>query len=338
MKPQTKKALRIIIFALVGVFLLFLVFRNIKWNDFYNGIKQADIRWVIAAMIIGAYGHWLRAARWTIMLKSIGYSNAQTYPGFLSVLAGYFINLAIPRAGEISRCALMGDVCKIPVQKLIGTVVTERIIDLLMTGLIVILVLWLQFDLLYDFTDKNILTPLSNKFNAFYQFSLFYPIIIGAVIVSFVVFYILKKRAKSRTKKENKLINFITGILDGAKSIIRLNHPFMFILQTFGIWLTYLGSTICILKAFSFTHAEGFFTGLSVLLFSTIGVIVPAPGGIGSIWTTQNGLMEIYNYSLEHATLFAGLLFFTQVIGFILLGTFALIHLSILKNKNNATS
>ncbi|MBX2986098.1 MAG: flippase-like domain-containing protein [Bacteroidia bacterium] len=339
MTPQSKKIIRITIFSLIGALVLFLVFRNINWKQFLQGLKQANLFWIGTAMIVGALGHWIRAARWTIMLKSIGYNSARTYPGFLTVLAGYLINLAIPRAGEISRCALMGDVCKIPVQKLIGTVVTERIIDLLMTVLIVVLVLWLQFDLLFDFTDKNILTPLSQKFKSFYEFSLFYPIVLCIVAFVFAGYYWIVRRKKNKlNSQEGKLIGFVNGIIEGAKSILKLNKPVIFTLQTFAIWLTYLGSTISILKAFEFSQSEGFFTGLSVLLFSTIGVIVPAPGGVGSIWTTQNGLMEIYGYSLEHATLFASLLFFTQVIGFIILGTFALIHLSIMKNKINATS
>lgn len=339
MTPQSKKIIRITIFSLIGALVLFLVFKNINWKQFLQGLKQANLFWIGTAMIVGALGHWIRAARWTIMLKSIGYNSARTYPGFLSVLAGYLINLAIPRAGEISRCALMGDVCKIPVQKLIGTVVTERIIDLLMTVLIVVLVLWLQFDLLFDFTDKNILTPLSQKFKSFYEFGLFYPIVLSIIALVFVGYYWIVRRKKNKLNtQEGKLIGFVNGIIEGAKSILKLNKPVIFTLQTFAIWFTYLGSTISILKAFGFSQSEGFFTGLSVLLFSTIGVIVPAPGGVGSIWTTQNGLMEIYGYSLEHATLFASLLFFTQVIGFIILGTFALIHLSIMKNKSNATS
>lgn len=338
MTSKTKKLLRIVFFALIGVIVLFLVFRNIDWYKFLQGVSEAKLSWILLAMVVGALGHWIRAARWTIMLRSIGYNSAKTYPGFLSVLAGYFINLAIPRAGEISRCALMGDVCKIPVQKLIGTVVTERIIDLLMTAFIVALVLWLQFELLYGFTNNNIFIPLSDKFKAFYEFSLFYPIIIGVAFIGFVLYALFKKKQKANNQKENKIFRFITGILDGVKSVFQLNQPILFTLQTFGIWLTYLGSTICILQAFSFTEAEGISTGLSVLLFSTIGVIVPAPGGIGSIWTTQNGLIEIYGYSLEHATLFASLLFFTQVIGFIILGTFALVHLSILKSKSDAQS
>ena len=323
------------IFSLIGAFVLYLVFRNTDFVVFFTEIKKTKFQWIIAAMLVGALGHWIRAARWTLMLKSMGYE-ARTYPGFLAVISGYLVNLAIPRAGEISRCALMSNVTNIPVQKLIGTVVTERVIDLVMTVLIIVLVLFIQFDLLFAFTDKNILTPLGSKLSVFYETILFYPIVIAFIAGVVLAWRFFSKKQKNMNRGENRIIIFLVGIFEGVKSVFQVKKPVLFVLETFGIWMSYLASTLCILQAFSFTQHEGLFTGLSVLLFSTIGVIVPAPGGVGSIWTTQNGLMEIYQYPEEQATLFATILFFTQVIGFVVMGIYALIHLSIMKSKINA--
>lgn len=330
-----QSVLKFIIFGGVGALVIFLVFRNIDFTTFFEGLKKADLFWIILAMLTGFVGHWIRAARWSLLLHSMGY-RAPVYPGFLAVMSGYFINLAIPRAGELSRCTLMGSVTGIPVQKLIGTVVTERILDLIMTALIVLLVLSLQFDLLYSFTAKTV-QPLAQKIATLSQNPFFYPLL-SVTIIAGIIGIRFFNRIQKKKSGQNRIILFLTGIWEGVKSIFSINKPLLFIFETLAIWITYLLSTFFILKAFSFTETEGILTGLSVLLFSTIGVIVPAPGGMGSIFTIQNGLTEIYQYRVEEATLFAFVLFFTQVIGFVLIGSFAMIHLSFLKkNKNEAS-
>jgi uncharacterized protein (TIRG00374 family) len=337
LKPKTKKILKTSTFTLIGAFVIFLIFRNTDFSQLYNNAKQANVFWLIAAMMVGMLGHWIRAARWKIMLNSLNYK-VKTYPGFLSVISGYFINLAIPRAGEISRCALMSGVSGVPVQTLIGTVVTERIIDLIMTVFIIFSVLFLQFDLLFEFTNRTLFTPLMDKLNPIVSNGLFWPIFIVALIIFFLGIRFLLFKRKKYEPGQSKLTALLKGFADGLQSIFKLKNPTYFIIMTFGIWFTYLLSTFCILQAFIFSTGEGLLKALSVLLFSTIGVIIPAPGGVGSIWVTQNGLIEIYNYTLENATLIGSMLFFVQVIGFVILGTFALIHLGILKNKKNAAS
>jgi uncharacterized protein (TIRG00374 family) len=334
--------LKFIVFTGIGVLVVYLVFRNINFEKFFEGLKQAHLFWIVVAMLTGIAGHWIRAARWSLLLSSMGY-RAPIYPGFLSVISGYFINLAIPRAGELSRCTLMSSVTGIPVQKLIGTVVTERILDLVMTALIVLLVLSLQFDILFGFTTE-LLAPLITKISSLSNNTFFYPVLFLFFLLGIGAILFLQRQQKlhkqhnKNASSQNRIVLFLIGIWEGVKSIFSLHKPFLFILETLAIWVSYLLSTYFILKAFPFTEAEGLLTSLSVLLFSTIGVIVPAPGGIGSVITTQNGLMEIYQYPMEEATLFAFVLFFTQVVGFILLGTFAMIHLSIMKKSKNATS
>lgn len=331
-KPVWRKSFKTIAFTLLGAFILFMVFRKTDFNQLLSEASEAKFFWIVLALVVGAWGHWIRAARWTLMLDSMDYK-VTTYPGFLSVISGYLINLAIPRAGELSRCALMGQVTGVPVQTLVGTVVTERIIDLIMTVLIIFSVLLLQFQLLYDFTRINFLTPLSTKLNSLIQ-SDYFSIIVVFIVLIFVLilWFILKKKAVKPTN-ENKWILLLKGFAKGIKSVFTLKKPILFIVYTFGIWFTYFLSTVCIMQAFEFTASMTLITGLSILMFSTLGVIAPAPGGVGSIYTTKLGLIEIYNLPDSQATTFASILFFTQVVGFVILGTFALIQLGIMKSK-----
>jgi glycosyltransferase 2 family protein len=341
-----KKLVKNIVFAILGGLILFLVFRKTDVNALWEDIALTKKEWIIAALIVGAWGHWIRASRWTIMLKSMDY-NVKTYPGFLTVLSGYLINLAIPRAGEVSRCALMSQVTGVPANTLIGTVVTERIIDLVMTIIIVFSVLSLQYQLLSDFTYQFFLLPFLDKWNHWNP-EPFALILMFAISIAVIVLLVMLGRKKQKSSKNNtsdevnhevidvkpsRWMSLIEGFLKGIKSVLQLKQPLLFICYTFAIWGTYLMSTYCITQAFEFTAEGGLLLSLSVLLFSTIGVILPAPGGVGSIYTTGLGLQEIYGYSEPKATVFASVLFFTQVIGFVTLGTFSLIHLSLMKNK-----
>jgi uncharacterized protein (TIRG00374 family) len=341
-----KKLLKNIVFTILGALILFLVFRKTDFNTLWKDIALTKKEWIIAALIVGAWGHWIRASRWSIMLKSMDY-HVKTYPGFLTVLSGYLINLAIPRAGEVSRCALMSQVTGVPANTLIGTVVTERIIDLVMTIIIIFSVLSLQYTLLSDFTYQYFLSPMLDKWNAWNPSPLAIILLFAVPMAVMVLFVVLRrKKQKSSPKKTTDMasqdvidlkpsrwMSLIEGFLKGIKSILQLKQPLLFILYTFAIWGTYLMSTYCITQAFEFTAEGGILMSLSVLLFSTIGVILPAPGGVGSIYTTGLGLQEIYGYSEPKATVFASVLFFSQVIGFVILGTFSLIHLSLMKNK-----
>lgn len=325
------------LFTLLGIGILYLVFRNVSFDSVWQAASKAHLPWILMAMAIGILGHWIRGARWVLMLRSMSYK-PKYYPAFLSVIAGYFINLAIPRAGEISRCGLMSNVSGIPVQKLIGTVVTERIIDLIMTVIIVFLVLLIQFETLFHFTQTWLFNPLQERFSSLLNNPgrLILTSFIALTMFFLVVFFFKKARRKERG--QNRIILFLMGIGEGVRSIFKLKSPVLFIVQTVAIWTTYLGSTYCIIRAFDFASDLHLGSALSVLLFSTIGVIVPAPGGVGSIWTTQNGLMEIYAFPESQATALASVLFFTQVVGFVILGIFALVQLGMLKNKRNETS
>jgi glycosyltransferase 2 family protein len=334
---KQKKTIRFFVFLIVGVFILYLVFRKTDFETMLDGLYHANILWIVLAMTVGLFSHWIRASRWRIMIESLGY-NGSTYKGFLSVISGYFVNLGVPRAGEITRCALMSSVTEVPVEKLIGTVVTERIIDLIMTVLIVFLVLFVQFDQLYGFAYELAFEPLLNKLAIWSSSWIFYTAI--AVFVAFSIWVGIKlfgKKAKSK-RKLGKFAKIQEGFADGIKSVFALNKPWLYLFYTFAIWFCYFLTTFLVFKAFGFTSHESPAVALAVLLFSTLGVIVPAPGNVGAVYAIQNGMMEVYKYGENEATLFASVLFFGQVALFVVFGILSFLQLSILKRRQNGTS
>jgi len=139
---QRKKILSSVLFFLIGVSVFWLVYRNFNFNELLNALKNIRFRWIIVSITFGLLSHFIRAIRWKMLIEPMGYK-----PGlsnlFLSVIVLYFTNLIIPRGGEITRCTVISKYEQVPFVKLAGTVLVERITDLLAFALILlILVLW----------------------------------------------------------------------------------------------------------------------------------------------------------------------------------------------------
>ena len=130
-------------FLLIGVLLLYLAFRGNDFNQLIQDIKNAKYGYVALSLLFGAGAYWARGARWLIILEPMGY-NPKLSNSVYAIIIGYFANLAIPRIGEITRCTTMNQVEKIPVDKLFGTVILERIIDLMILLSLTVVVIFLK--------------------------------------------------------------------------------------------------------------------------------------------------------------------------------------------------
>ena len=125
-----KKIATYLLFIGISVLLLYLTFRKTDFADVFEKIKQVNYTFIILSFLATMLSHLLRAWRWQLLLEPMGYK-ARLHTGFYSILIGYLANYAIPRGGEVARCGIMQRTDKIPIDKLFGTVVTERIIDVL---------------------------------------------------------------------------------------------------------------------------------------------------------------------------------------------------------------
>ena len=124
------KILKYILFFGIGVLLLFLAFKNQNPSELISQLKNVNYTWVLLSMAFGFIAIISRGIRWVILLKNMNYKSS-TLNSIYSVAIGYFTNLAIPRAGEVTRCTSLSEVEKIPFNKLFGTIILERTIDFL---------------------------------------------------------------------------------------------------------------------------------------------------------------------------------------------------------------
>ena len=306
---KQKDIIKYLIFALIGVLIVYFIQKNFSFKDFHESIKLAKIQFVLISLLIGVLAVFIRALRWQLLLKPMGYETRLSN-AYHATMSGYLVNLGIPRSGEVYRCAVFSKSDNVPVNVLVGTVLSERILDLLMLMLVLIGSVWLQFDLLYDYINVNVISKLQDN-----------KLALGIVVLVLLAGLVVVFKAKTIFNAKTKIGKVFLGFFEGIKSIFTLQQPILFILYTIGIWVCYWLMTYTILLAFDFTAFLGPSGGLSTLVFSTLGVIVPAPAGSATIFSIYFGLNQIYHIPVQQAQSLAVVMFSSNIIMIILSGT-----------------
>ena len=165
----SKKAVSVIqyIFFLgVGVLLLWLGFRKLELAEVWIDIQNANYGWLFAGLVFAIVSHVFRAMRWNLLIHSSGYKTRLSST-FYAVMIGYLANTAVPRMGEFARCGVLSKKEKIPFNTLFGTVISERVFDLIVLATIIFLIIVLQMDLVgafvFDVGDLGAEGPYSSS-------------------------------------------------------------------------------------------------------------------------------------------------------------------------------
>jgi len=337
-----KNVLKFVLFLGIGIGLIYLIVRKITADDWKNikvAASNANYFWVGLSLLIGAFSHFLRALRWRLLIEPIPASEDGTggkKPGvlntFCSVIIGYMANYALPRLGEVSRCGVLSRYEKISFAGLVGTVVVERIIDLLVMFLFFLLMLLLSFSKVYTIIRVKGTAILESKWESVKHIN---PVILIVVVVVLVggVWFLYKKK----DHLFGFVRKFITNFLGGIKSVGNLKKPFLFWFYSVAIWLMYLLMLYVCFFCFSETSHLTLADALVVLMFGTFGVIAPVPGGIGAYqWLVISALTHIYFISQNISFTIAWILWGSQLILIVFLGLVSLLILPII-NKNDET-
>ena len=264
MNLKIKKILKVIIPLLFGGALVWYLFTIIPPETLLEYFKNANYWWIALGLLFGILSHLSRAYRWKFMLEPLGYK-PRFINSTLAVLIGYFVNLAIPRAGEVSRATVMTNYEGIPFEKGFGTIVAERIADLIMMFLIIGITLLIQFDFIVELLTKNV-----------------DPIKIGVIFVLCVgfgyLFYTYVRKAKNGIGL--KIKNFAKSLIEGVTSIFRMKNKWAFIFHTVFIWVMYILMFWATIPAINGLDVP--FGGILVGFIAGGFSIAATNGGIGS--------------------------------------------------------
>lgn len=334
MNKNTKAVIQFIILLGVGILLVWLSFKSVwpKKEEIFKAFQNANYFWVSISICIAFLSHFLRAYRWNYLLKPLGYK-VKSFNSLAAVLVGYFANYGLPRMGEITRCTLVRKYDNVPFEIALGTVITERIVDMFLLLVIFFLTLFAQFGQLKDLSARLIFNPLMEKLEGVGSSPIKLIILFSLLAVVLVSFFMLRKKMANLLK--GKIGNILTGFGKGLSSIKDMDHKFQFVLLSLGIWASYFYSLYACFFAFSGTAHLGHSECLVLLLFGTFGVIF-TPGGLGVYPAIITGLLtSTYHVDEISAFSFPWMVWSSQFVLVVCLGIASLVLFPIINKSNN---
>lgn len=306
--------------GLAGV-LLYLVFRNIEWAEFWERAKSVDYTWVIISILLSIIAYVARAYRWNILLEPLGY-NLKTSRTTLAVLIGYLANLALPRLGEITRCGVLNRNDKVAVPAALGSVVTERIIDVFTLLLLILISLVTESDRLYKFLST-----------AYRDLSIPSYVIWAALIVCAIGFIMLIIFIRKKDQLKGKFAELIKGFVSGFLSLKDVKRPLGFIVATVVLWLVYFLMSYIIVFSLPETTHLGIGAGLMLLITGGIALSIPVQSGFGTYHGMIAGMLVLYSIDETTGVFLATLLHTSQIVAVALFGSVALVISALLRRK-----
>jgi uncharacterized protein (TIRG00374 family) len=298
-----------------------------KWDYLKGTWDNAHKGWLTAMAVLSIISHVMRAERWRMLLKPVGF-DARLSSSFLSLMVGYLINLIIPRGGEISRSYNLYKLDKIPVIESFGTVVIERIVDLVCLLLVIVISFLFESKKLFAFIAT---LPLSANGSSKFIILLYaLPVLL---IFGLLFYWILKTNKKINTTVRKLWASFRDGML----SILKLERKGLFTFYSGFIWVLYFAMSYTVLKAFPATSGLGFNAVLSLFAIGAIAMAAPLPGGMGSYHVlVPQGLFFLYNVPLPDAVAFTFIFHGWQTALYIVFGALSLVITSFVVKKDSA--
>lgn len=304
----------------LGVFLVWYSYYKTSAEDrqqiFYY-IKEADLFWVGISIFLGILGHVSRAIRWNYLLQPLGYKPRLSNNIFI-ILMAYLTNLGVPRTGEILRATALTTYENVPFEKGFGTIITERVIDVIMLLLIIIVTLVLQTEIILGYL-QNIGIPFKSI-----------TILLLAGLLGLILFSAFVK--KSTHKIAIRVKAFVKGLIAGVLSIFKMKHKWAFVLHTLFIW----GCYIAMLWVIKFTVPETTYLSLSQLMVAFVAgalAMMFTNGGIGLYPIAVSKALAIFGISTISGNAFGWIMWISQTLMVVVFGAISFLVLP-LWNRN----
>jgi uncharacterized protein (TIRG00374 family) len=346
LKLSLKDLVQLIIFTSVGAFILHLLWssqtasyaeecaiRGIPSSQcnlldkLIDDYKSCSPFWILTVSIVYMMSNVFRALRWQQMLVPLGIQT-HFYNAFFTTMVGYFVNLGVPRSGEVARGALMSKYEKKPFEKIFGTIILDRTID--------VFSLLIMLGLGFIFCFENLWSYINEKApDLVASLPYYFAAIIALGIIGLVLlFFFLRHTSDTSNKFLSKVNSVVTGLLDGVKSIQKVQNIPLFMIYSIGIWLCYYLMNYLMFFAYPPTAHLGPSDGLLVFNFGALGMVFPSPGGMGTYHAMIMEALEVTGINSLNGFSFAMILFFTiNMFCNILFGLMGLILLPIFNRK-----
>ena len=317
MNKKLKKTIFTILPILLGVVLIWFSISKLSDEDIKvikESFQTANYWWVGFSLVLGILSHISRAYRWQYLLEPLGYK-PRFANNIMAVLVGYLVNLTIPRAGEIARATAISKYEKIPFEKAFGTIVSERIADVIMLLSIIGTAFFLQTKLLSSYLFKE----SDNNSNILY-YGLF-----GLIILGFLFFRLIKKSTNPFIQKIQK---FVLGLIQGVISIFKMKKKWAFIFHTVFIWAMYV--LMFYVVTFALPETTNMPFGAIIVGFVVGGLSMALTnGGLGTYPVFVASAITLYGVDQNPALAFGWIMWTAQTLMVIVFGGMSFILLPI---------
>ncbi|MFD2570016.1 lysylphosphatidylglycerol synthase transmembrane domain-containing protein [Spirosoma soli] len=334
---NVKNILKYLISLAIAGGLLWFTFQqsHLDAADLWQKISAADYRWVLLSIVLTFVAHWSRAERWRILLEPVVPQRPTAVDATTSVLTGYLANLALPRAGEVARCGTLYRLSAVPVNVSFGTVVAERLFDVLMLLILLAATFILEFDRLSQFFMEFLGGKLPKGSSGSGVLVLVGAIVLGVGLLSWFLFNRYRE-ALGRHPLYQKVSAFVVGLLEGLLSVRKLRRPGAFLFHTVLIWTMYYLMSYTLFFAMPATANLGPLAGLTILVVGSLGMAAPTPGGIGSFHLLVGQVALLYGLTSQDGQVLATFIHGVSTLMIIILGILSL--LVVLLRRNKATT
>jgi glycosyltransferase 2 family protein len=345
MKELLTNILKFVLFTAIGLGILYYVYstQNATYQQtcgtpncslidkIVTDFKSVNLFWVGVTLLMFTISNISRAYRWEMLILPLGY-RPRTRNTYLAIMAAYLANLAVSRIGEVVRCTVVAKYEKIPADRLFGTVVIDRLLDVICLLIAIGLTFLLQFNTIWSFIQDN--ADFASKLGILQSVWFWAVCLLGAIGLG--VLYLQRDRI-SHLPIYLKVRDTILGFWEGILSIGKLEKWWLFLLHTFIIWVSYYLMTYFCFKCFAPTEHLGAVAALTVFVFGSLGIVIPSPGGMGSFQFLSTAALVLYNIDGGDAFSFANIQFAAINMCIIFFGLMAIIALPLL-NKNTPNS
>lgn len=309
------KILKIIIPLILGGFLVWYSFTIVSPSELIQYFKDANYWWIALGLVFGILSHLSRAYRWKFLLEPLGYK-PKFLNSTLAVLVAYLMNIFLPRAGEVTRAAVMSNYEKIPFEKGFGTIVAERIADLIMMLIIISITLLIQFDFIWELLTKDF-NPVKSIISLLLS------------VGFFVGLFLYIKKGKS--KFALKIKKFFLGLKDGVLSIFNMKNKWAFIFHTVFIWGMYVAMFWATIPAVNGLEVP---VGGVLIGFIAGGLSIAATnGGVGLYPVAVASALALFGVDKITGNAFGWIMWTAQTAMIIVFGGLAFLLLPVV-NKN----
>ena len=327
---ETKKLLynivKIVLPLVLGGGILYWMYRDFDFVQMRKMVtNEMDWTWMLLSMPFGILAQTFRGWRWKQVLEPLG-EKARNSVCVNSIFLSYAVSLVVPRVGEFARCGVLSQYDNVQFPKALGTVVTERAVDIIIVMLMALFAILSQIKIFTNFFFRTG-TSVDNIFD---KFSSTGWIVTGICAIAVVILlYIIRRHLPLYKKMKGAL----TGIWQGITSVRNVRNMPLFVFYSLAIWGCYFLHFYLTFFCFPQTASLGATCALVCFVVGSIAVIVPTPNGAGPWHFAVKTMLIIYGVADVRALYFVLIVHTLQTLLVILLGVYAWIALAFTQKR-----